>query len=290
MIGQRGTEKSPGQSGTSNLIGQTNSPVPRVGREGLSQMDAAGEELEVTPWWEENVNGLMPAVKRGRVVEREDWDPPMPLGDHGKLQGRKEKLVKMVVEGRATLNDVFGLDGEAAAHCWATLKTAAFLRAQHLARRYNREVRVDIYVGPPGTGKTYRAINHVEADQVGDVYVKSVGATGFWEGYTGQSRVVIDDMQGASQGWVMPSLLQILQSYQTIVEVKGSSQVLAATHITITSNSKPWDWFPGDAQYAALCRRIDYIYDFQSKRRIVLHERGSRGWFNFLGLPLDTYE
>lgn len=81
----------------------------------------------------------------------------------------------------------------------------------------------------------------------------------FWDGYRGQAHVVIDEFRG---GIDIAHLLRWFDRYPVIVEVKGSSVVLNAKKIWITSNLAPEAWYPDTDQetIAALRRRINVTH------------------------------
>ena len=116
------------------------------------------------------------------------------------------------------------------------------------------EREVVVLWGRTGTGKSRRAW-----DEAGlEAYPKDP-RTKFWDGYRGQEHVVIDEFRG---GIDIAHLLRWFDRYPVIVEVKGSSVVLKATKIWITSNLSPDDWYPEtDAETkAALRRRINVTH------------------------------
>lgn len=109
------------------------------------------------------------------------------------------------------------------------------------------------YWGPTGTGKSRRAW-----DEAGwEAYPKDP-RTKFWDGYRGQSHVVFDEFRGSID---IAHLLRWTDRYPVTIEVKGSSTILAATHIWFTSNLHPNDWYPDlDAETKlALLRRLEII-------------------------------
>lgn len=113
------------------------------------------------------------------------------------------------------------------------------------------EKRVQVYWGPTGVGKSRRAWEEAGLD----AYPKDP-RTKFWDGYNGQQHVVIDEFRG---GIDISHILRWLDRYPTIVEVKGSSTVLKATHIWITTNLEPARWYPDldNDTLAALMRRLE---------------------------------
>lgn len=107
--------------------------------------------------------------------------------------------------------------------------------------------------GPTGTGKSHRAWEEAGLE----AYSKDP-RTKFWDGYSGQGTVVLDEFRGSID---ISHLLRWLDKYPVRVEVKGSSIPLSATRFYITSNLHPVGWFPDlDATtYAALERRLEII-------------------------------
>lgn len=116
------------------------------------------------------------------------------------------------------------------------------------------EREVYVYWGPTGVGKSRRAWEEAGID----AYPKDPRSK-FWDGYRDHTNVVIDEFRGNID---ISHLLRWFDRYPVIVEVKGSSVVLRATKIWITSNLPPNDWYPGldDATKAALMRRLKVTY------------------------------
>jgi len=116
------------------------------------------------------------------------------------------------------------------------------------------ERRCTVYWGATGTGKSRRAWDEASLE----AYPKNPRSK-FWDGYRGHEHVVMDEFRG---GIDIAYLLIWLDRYPVIVEVKGASVVLRATHVWITSNVDPRDWYPtaDQATKAALMRRLDITY------------------------------
>lgn len=87
-----------------------------------------------------------------------------------------------------------------------------------------------------------------------DAYAKDP-RTKFWDGYSGQLNVVMDEFRG---GIDISHMLRWLDKYPVLVECKGSSTVLKARSIWITSNIPPREWYPDldRATLDALLRRL----------------------------------
>lgn len=112
------------------------------------------------------------------------------------------------------------------------------------------EREVYVYWGATGVGKSRRAWNEAGID----AYPKDPRSK-FWDGYRGQQFVVIDEFRGDID---IGHILRWFDRYPVIVEVKGSSVVLKATKIWITSNLNPLYWYPtlDEATREALMRRL----------------------------------
>lgn len=115
------------------------------------------------------------------------------------------------------------------------------------------EREVVVLWGPTGVGKSRRAW-----EQAGlHAYPKDPRSK-YWDGYRGQEHVVIDEFRGDID---IGHVLRWFDRYPVIVEVKGSSVVLNARKIWITSNLPPKDWYPtlDEPTRAALMRRLNVI-------------------------------
>lgn len=115
------------------------------------------------------------------------------------------------------------------------------------------EKQVYCFWGPTGTGKSRRAWNEAGLE----AYPKDP-RTKFWDGYRSQEHVVIDEFRGCID---VAHLLRWFDRYPVCVEVKGSSVILSARKIWITSNLRPNDWYPtlDELTLKALLRRLTII-------------------------------
>lgn len=112
---------------------------------------------------------------------------------------------------------------------------------------------VRCYWGPTGVGKSRRVWHEAGPN----AYPKDP-RTKYWDGYRGQTHIIMDEFRGTID---ISHILRWLDRYPTLLEVKGSSQVLRADNIWITSNLPPGDWYPGldELTREALLRRITVI-------------------------------
>lgn len=136
--------------------------------------------------------------------------------------------------------------------CYASLKRIRVdsLQAEPIPKR------VYCYWGATGTGKSKRAWELATFA----AYPKDPN-TKFWDGYSGQSVMVIDEYRGSIS---ISHILRWLDRYPVIVEIKGSSCVLKAECIYFTSNLNPRDWYPDldEETQKALLRRFTEITHF----------------------------
>lgn len=109
---------------------------------------------------------------------------------------------------------------------------------------------VYVYWGATGLGKSRRAWEEAGLS----AYPKDPN-TKFWDGYQGQENVVCDEYRGNIS---ISNLLRWFDRYPVIVEIKGSSTILVAKKVWITSNLHPRDWYPDldQATMDALLRRL----------------------------------
>lgn len=114
------------------------------------------------------------------------------------------------------------------------------------------------YWGDSGSGKTRRA--YEEAGR--DVYFKD--QTQWWDGYKGESRVIIDDFDGEHVG--ITFVLRWLDRYPVRVQIKGGYVAAAYDEVWVTSNLHPKDWYikAPVKQQEALVRRFHIIEEIKN--------------------------
>ncbi|UBK24594.1 Rep [bat associated cyclovirus Vr1] len=126
----------------------------------------------------------------------------------------------------------------------ATAHPAAYIRYFRGIENYlmltkpipSRNFKSDVYYywGPPGSGKSARALREATETTEGntsDIYYKPRGL--WWDGYYQQTCVIIDDFYG----WIKyDELLKICDRYPYKVQIKGGFQEFTSKKIWITSN------------------------------------------------------
>lgn len=113
------------------------------------------------------------------------------------------------------------------------------------------ERTIRVFYGRTGTGKSHKAWEEAGLD----AFPKDP-RTKFWDGYREHRNVVIDEFRG---GIDISHVLRWFDKYPVIIEIKGSSTVLVATNIWITSNLHPNMWYPtlDEETKQALLRRLE---------------------------------
>lgn len=116
-----------------------------------------------------------------------------------------------------------------------------------------RRVTAKIYWGPSRTGKSFRARSESEVD----CYNKCP-TTKYWDGYTGQRYIIIDEFRGSIN---ISHLLRWLDPYPCSVEIKGSSVPLCGEHFIFTSNVNPILWYKDEDEETkqAFLKRFELI-------------------------------
>lgn len=120
-----------------------------------------------------------------------------------------------------------------------------------------RDLKVSVYWGSTGTGKTMSAFQEDP-----DLYKWSPSeGTQWWDGYTGQKTLLIDEFDGKLK---LQYLLAILDRYRLQLQVKGGHTHAAWTRVIITSNIDPELWYQDVSPEcrAALDRRISEVIQF----------------------------
>jgi len=122
-------------------------------------------------------------------------------------------------------------------------------------------VKILLYVGAPGTGKTKRAY-----DEYPDLFEIPISNGTLWmDGYDDQKHVLFDDFMGKGSKLGLDNTLKFFDRYVRSVPVKGAFVWYRPEVIIITSNYHPRCWYNWDDRedsWKALKRRFTEIWYF----------------------------
>lgn len=107
--------------------------------------------------------------------------------------------------------------------------------------------------GKTGVGKT-RSVH--ENHDAKDIYIKD--GTQWWNGYTQQEAILIDDFDGK---WPLRDLLRLLDRYAYQGQYKGGYIPINSPYIYITSDKAPDSYWWGE-ELEQIKRRVSYTFNF----------------------------
>lgn len=167
-----------------------------------------------------------------RIAAGEEW------GDEPRGQGHRSDLEQVRLDIRAGRSSLDIADNHFGS--WVRYRRSFDEYRNLITPQRHHVTFTTVYWGPPGVGKTRLISETVDAD---DVYwlPKPNGTRVFWDGYSGQKDVVIDEFFG----WMPRDLMcRICDRYPFRVETKGGSVPFVAQRVFITSNNSPSTWWP----------------------------------------------
>ena len=163
------------------------------------------------------------------------------------------------------------------------LRFAIQLKRRNASQQF-RKVQVEVLIGPPGSGKTYRAVCESGNGECPDgcdpyefgmrtCYVLTIhqGSRCVWfDGYEirdDASSIVIDDFAPNHVDYAY--FLRLLDGHQFEGQIKGGFTAACYTKIFITSNVPVEAWYPERSNIDALLRRINRIRTFNPDGTIL---------------------
>lgn len=173
-----------------------------------------------------------------------------------KVQGHRTDLddIKQLVCSRKSLYEIFEAHPGSFFRYSKGIALAKSLYEKEMCCGF-REVTVEVWWGATGTGKTRKAY----ADYPELYKLDHSENTVWWDGYHGQSTLLIDDFYGYIR---YSMLLNLLDRYPMRLPIKGSHVQANWTQVIITSNEEWSRWYPKIEDTSALRRRITKITHF----------------------------
>lgn len=185
-------------------------------------------------------------MKEGEWIETGDW----AAGGRGARNDIKQ-LMTMVNEGHSKL-EIIETAPETYARNMRFMDRYQELREKEETREF-RTVEVQVLVGDAGCGKTRQA--HTENP---GIFTVNPGESFPFDGYDGESAILIDDFYGDLR---YHEVLRILDGHQYRVNVKGHHRYARWTKVVITSNKPPEQWYR-QGLTPALKRRLTTVTTF----------------------------
>lgn len=116
-------------------------------------------------------------------------------------------------------------------------------------------VKVKIYWGPTGTGKSHRAATEYPGAYT---WPKPANGHAYALNYQGEEVIIFDEFYS----WIpYDLLLRVCDKYTLILNTQGAAQYCNAHTIIFTSNMDPMYWYPSIEDKSALWRRVDEIVE-----------------------------
>jgi len=196
--------------------------------------------------------------RRGNHSQAKDYctkedtrvEGPWTFGDEPVGQGKRNDLesVKRQVDSGASDLELF--ESNFTAMVKFTRGIREYKRLRMSPRSWKTEVHV--YWGKTDIGKS-----HTVRELAPAAFWKrrSKGGGEWWDGYDGQSDVVIDEFYG----WITwDMVLRLFDEYPLSVDTKGGAVEFVARRIFVTSNAHPKNWYRigGHMELPTLFRRI----------------------------------
>lgn len=138
-------------------------------------------------------------------------------------------------------------------------KHAAHYRSTVLGDR-DGPIQAYCYWGEPGTGKTTAAAQR--ADASGMAIYRRTADKGWWDGYSGEGCVIMEDFD--CRDYDFAKLLLLLEPGKMKVPVKGGFVNMRATLFLFTSNEHPKYWYAFTAyNKGQLARRFSEVIEVE---------------------------
>lgn len=186
-------------------------------------------------------------------------DGPYEYGEP-KAQGERSDLtqIKAEIDAGASEGTIWEDWFAQSVRYHRSFKEYRFIRDQQHPRTEFNEL--SLFIGGTGLGKSHAA-RELYPEAYWPSRPSSKGSTFWWDGYTGQDTVVLDEFYG----WLsFDILLRLCDKYPLMLQCKGYTVVCKVTRVIITSNTRPSRWYKADVPWDSFLRRITEIRFYYS--------------------------
>lgn len=240
-------QKETGPSGTPHIQGYCSSQSARTRASWCTLLGGHAHVASARGTAEEN---------KKYCTKEDTRDAGTEPAEYGELpsQGRRSDIDAVYALARegASERDIAEADPT------SYIKYSTGIKRVLLLHQCKRSWKTNVFwwYGSTGTGKSREAI-----ERFPDAYWKP-GSTKWWDGYDGESDVIIDDYR--RDLCTFAELLRLLDRYPLVVEQKGGSRQFVARNVVITTPRSPRDTWIGrtDEDLAQLERRIEEVRCF----------------------------
>ena len=206
-------------------------------------------------WLEQRKGSTQDAIN---YIEQSDTNVTPPVSYGTQLVGRGKrtdlaKLTEFIHSNKPTIQEIATEFPEKIIQFHKGI--SFYLNLQYGSRR--DKPTVSWFHGPTGTGKSKKCF-----ESAGTQYWKNP-ANKWWDGYTQQQIVILDDVRGDTMKF--NEWLRLLDRYPLQVETKGGSIEFNSPEIIITCHCHPERLFREREDMQQLLRRIDVIEEFLDK-------------------------
>lgn len=137
--------------------------------------------------------------------------------------------------------------------------------------KQNRQIH--LHFGPPGCGKSHYSKTG-PTGRLGiigvDFWMPALGDPRWFDHYDGQTRIILDDFDGARSRTTLRNVLNLLDCWNGFLPTKGGFTFHRCWSVHITTNYHPLDWYDWaerQPQYGSICRRFTHLHWWQSPDR-----------------------
>ena len=126
-------------------------------------------------------------------------------------------------------------------------------------RNEDNPKRIEVFWGPTGTGKSRKAREALDRD---DLWIWNPGMEKWFDGYEGEKNVIFEEFRGQM---TLGNLLIVTDRYNCRQQNKGGSVNFCPDHIIFTSPKHPKEWYneyDDKDRYDQLQRRLTNVTHF----------------------------